>query len=153
MVRFLAHMLIVSVLAPAMGGAVYAFCEAGWRDTNVVIRLLGSPVGGLVSLLFVWFLVIPLGLLTYPLCLAFHKLGVKHRVLWVLGGATIGWLFGWFIAAWATMPLAISVGSGIPIGAATGLALRDVWFRLDESVLELKESEACAPEDEKDAQT
>ena len=127
MVRFVSHMFITAVLAPAAGGAVFAFCQVDWRDAMFISRLFGSLMGGFLLLWFVWFLTIPLGLLTSAPCFVFSRLGVKNRALWVIGGAAIGLLFGRFIAGWAHMPLIISLGSGAGIGAVSGLALREVW--------------------------
>lgn len=127
MLRFLSHMFIVTVLAPAAGGAVYTFCEADWNETMMLVRLPGSLLGGFVLLAFVWFWTIPLGLLTCALCLTLRRLGVTNVGLWVLGGAALGLLFGCFIAVWSGMPFGMSMGSGICIGAVAGLALRQVW--------------------------
>lgn len=129
MLRFLSHMFIVSVLAPAMGGAVYTFWEADWHDAAIAFRFFGSLLGGFVLLAFVWFWSIPLGLVTCALCLALRRFEVTNRGLWGFGGAVLGLMIGWFIAIWAKMPLMVALSSGIPIGAVAGLALRDVWGR------------------------
>jgi len=127
MLRFLSHMFIVSVLAPAIGGAVYTFWEADWHDAAVVFRFFGSLLGGFVLLAFVWFWSIPLGFVTYALCLALRRYEVTNRGLWSFGGAVLGLMIGWFIAVWAKTPLTVALSSGMPIGAVAGLTLREVW--------------------------
>jgi hypothetical protein len=129
---FFSHMFIVSFLAPAIIGGVYTFCEADWQNTAIVVRIFGSLVGGFVLLAFVWFLTIPLGLVTSALCLALRELGVRNRGLWWLGGTAIGSLVGWFLATWARLPLAVSLGSSMAVGALTGLMLRHVWVMAKE---------------------
>ncbi|MCR4415717.1 MAG: hypothetical protein NUV77_25165 [Thermoguttaceae bacterium] len=127
MLRFLSHMLITAVLAPAAGGAVFAFCFADWHDAKLLSRLFGSLLGGFVLLSFIWFATVPVGLLTSLLCLAISRYGIRNRILWGTGGGAFGLLFGQFIADWAHMSLIISLASGVCIGAVSGLALREVW--------------------------
>lgn len=140
LLRFVSHMLIVSLLAPAVGGAVYTFCEADWHDTPLLVRLPGSVVGGFVLLAFIWFLTIPLGLLTSALCLALRQLGLAYRPLWLCGGLVVGGLMGQFFALWAQVPAPLTIGSGVPVGAVTGLALREVWCRDKGEIIDYRSS-------------
>jgi hypothetical protein len=128
MLRFLSHMLIASVLSPAAGGAVYSFCTVDWHDTMLVSRVFGSILGGFVLLAFVWFWTIPLGFLTSFICFALRESDVKNIGVWCLGGAVFGLVVGQFLIHWANMPPALSLGSGVPIGFVTGLALKGVWI-------------------------
>lgn len=128
MLRVLAHMFVVSVLAPAAGGAIYTFCQVDWHEATLILRFAGSVVGGFVLLAFVWFWTVPLGLLTYPFCLALQRSQVRRRTWWILGGIVTGLLFGQFIGTWASIPIALSIASGISVGALTGFGLRRVWL-------------------------
>lgn len=127
MLRFLSHMFIAAVLAPAAGGAVYVFCHANWQHTTFVVRVFGSLMGGFVLLSFVWFATLPFGLLTSVLCFAVSRSGGTSRALWMIGGAGFGLLSGQMVAVWAHIPVIISLGSGVCIGAVSGVALREVW--------------------------
>lgn len=127
MLRFLSHMFITAVLAPAAGGAVWIFCSVDWHNTALLARLLGSLMGGFVLLAFTWLATVPLGLLTSAVCFALSRGGVKNRALWMIGGAGFGLLFGQFIAVWAHIAPGVVLGSGVCIGAATGAVLREVW--------------------------
>lgn len=134
LLRLLSHMFIVSVFAPAMGGAVYTFTEAEWHGAMFIVRLFGSLLGGFVLLAFSWFWTIPLGLLTYVLCLVLRRCGMNSVGPWMLAGAAVGLLFGQFIALWAKISLMISAGSGVSIGVLTGLALRQIWCMGEKAV-------------------
>jgi hypothetical protein len=127
MTRFLAHMFVVSVLSPALGGAIYNFFEVDWHDSGLLPRLAGSILGGFVLLAFIWFWTIPLGLVSYACCLALSKLALLSRTLWALGGLATGSAIGGFLGVSETMPLAISLSSGVAIGVGTGLWLRELW--------------------------
>ena len=127
--RFLSHMTIVSVLAPAAGGALYSFWEADWHDAMLLVRVFGSLLGGFVLLAFVWFWTIPLGLLTFAVCWGLRDAHVKNTAVWALGGAALGLLVGQLVPLWANVQPTLFLTSGLPFGFMTGLALKGVWMR------------------------
>jgi hypothetical protein len=127
--RFILHMLVASILAPAMGGAAYSFFTCDWHNSMFLSRLLGSIVGGFALLVFVWFWTVPFGILTFCICWGLHEANVKHRILWAIGGAAVGWLFGLFMGTWAGVSISVFEWSGTVIGTAAGMMLREIWFK------------------------
>jgi hypothetical protein len=127
MLRFLSHMLIASVLAPAAGGAIYTFYEAAWHDAAIAERVFGSFVGGFVLLFFVWFWTIPFGFLTSVICFALREADVKNSSVWGGGGAACGFVVAQFFILWASLPATLLLVDGVCVGLVTGFALREVW--------------------------
>lgn len=125
--RFFVHMAVASFLAPAMGGAVYSFSEVQWGDCNIATRMIGSLLGAPVLLVFIWFITIPFGLITYGACLAAKMSGVTNRLIWATGGALTGLGFGWFMASFAQAPVILFSVSGTVIGLVSSMALWQVW--------------------------
>jgi hypothetical protein len=136
--RFVLHILVVAVFAPAAGGAVYAFYLADWHNAAIVCRFLGSIVGGFVLQLFVLFVTVPIALGTCFICWGASRRGVSNRILWGLLGTGTGLLLGLFFSDWGRLPLSISGWSGALIGTITGLALREVWCRPTDSGFEAR---------------
>jgi hypothetical protein len=126
--RFFLHTLITSVLAPWAGGAVYTFFAVDWRDTNIASRVLGSVVGSPILLFFVWFIVIPFGLLTYIVCFALRELNQTGRPLcWAVGGDVTGLAFGLFMTAFTCLPVGLMGADGAVVGVVMGMALQRLW--------------------------
>jgi hypothetical protein len=125
--RFFLHMMIASILAPAAGGVVYSFCYVDWHDAMLPTQVFASLLGGFLLLFFVWFLTIPLGLLSYVVCWSLCQANVRSTTIWVFGGAAVGLLFGQYMACWACVPVSLFLVSGPAIGSVTGWALRRIW--------------------------
>ena len=105
-----------------------AFLLVDGREINVFFRLIGSIVGGPILVIFIWFIVLPFGLVTYAMCLVANRAGFTYGPAWAAGGILIGSLFGHGIAHWSSTPdvLLLTVGGGV-IGLLSGLALRRLW--------------------------
>ncbi len=126
--RFLRHMAVVSFGAPGVGGALSTFLMADWgADYPVILRVFASIFGAGFLLIFIWFITIPFGLLTYFFCQYLLAMRVRGIVSWTLGGAIIGAAFGFFMAHWAALPVPIHTAIGITVGIPAGWNLRGLW--------------------------
>jgi len=125
--RFGLHMLVASILAPAIGAAALFFPHEVPPDVSFPERLLESLAFGLISLWFIWFLALPFGLLTYLLCSALRRAGVENRAPWAAVGAIVGLWAATFMSLWGNFPIVKITSIGTLIGLASGLVMRPVW--------------------------
>lgn len=127
--RFVLHLLIVSVLGPALAGAVFTFVGAHWNEASLFVRTVGSVVGGFVLLLFIAPIVLPVGVVSYCVfAVAQHKTVVAPTWLWSAVCAVLGMIYGLYWAACFVhgfVPLFCTTG-GI-IGALSGAILAVIW--------------------------
>ena len=127
-VLIVGHMLITSVIAPALGGAVLTFIVWPWREVDPPIRCVTSLSTGLVSTLFVSPITVSLGVALYPLCILLRESGRSSDVLWSVRAGFAGFACGLLIAPLAVLPAGLTVVVGSVVGAASGLFLRRLWM-------------------------
>ena len=126
-VRFFLHMMVASVLAPAVGVAVLVFCTSDWPIWYFPLMFVGSLVFGVLALVFIWFVTVPFGLITYGLCVVARNVGVTNRLIWAFVGMLAGLGFGWSMSHSPDFPRALLCVSGSGIGLASGLVLWKLW--------------------------
>ncbi len=127
--QFFLHMLIASFLAPGAGAAAVTFLLIDQPGKPVAERVGEAIVAAPFALILLWFLVIPFGILTYPLCLVLSESRVTNRFAWAFGGMLIGLAFGGFLSLLFLSPEALQLtGIGGVVGLVAGLLLRKVWF-------------------------
>ena len=127
--RFILHMLIVSVLEPAIGAGIYNCARAQWGNAELLSRLAGSFVGGFVLLVFIGPITVAVGIVTYGLCWVVTQMGVlTHTWLWTLVGGTFGAAYSLVWADYFVHGQRILLTtSGAIIGFATGAILGIIW--------------------------
>lgn len=140
--RFLFHMLITSVLAPAIGVGIWTFVIVDWGDRPLMVRVLGSFVGGFLGLVFIAPFTLLGGVLTYGLCRAAARTeNLSHVWIWSLGGAVLGLLYGSFFARFVHGYTTLLMVSGVAIGACTGGSLAVVWLTDRDESAEIPQEE------------
>lgn len=127
MKRFFLHMFVVTILAHVLGIAVFNFAMIDWRGVDVATRMIGSLLGGVVFLFFIWFAAIPVGVLTYSLCYIVWKEGGVSTAKWLVAGAIGGTGYGVLWALWAVAPRVLLGVTGTIVGAFTGWLLARIW--------------------------
>jgi hypothetical protein len=127
--RFILHMLIVSVLAPAIGAGIYTFAQAHWGDADLFDRLIGSFTGGFFLLVFIAPITVAVGVVTYGLCWVVTQGEVLTQTwLWILAGGAFGAAYGLMWADHFVHGQQILIAtSGTIIGLATGAILAILW--------------------------
>jgi hypothetical protein len=127
--RFILHLLIVSVLGPAIGAGIYNFTRARWSNTDLLSRLVGSLVGGFVLLVFIAPITVAVGIVTYGFCWVVAQMGVLTQTwLWTLAGGMFGAAYGLVWADYfAHEQRILLTTSGAILGLATGAILAIIW--------------------------
>ena len=127
--RFILHMLVVSVLGPAIGAGIYNFARAQWGNVDLFNRLAGSIVGGFVLLVFIAPITVAVGFVTYGLCwVVTHGEILTQTWLWILVGGAFGAAYGLVWADYFVHEQRILLTiSGAILGVATGAILAIIW--------------------------
>jgi hypothetical protein len=122
-------MLVVSVLGPAIGAAIYNFARAQWGNADLLNRLVGSLVGGFVLLVFIAPITVAVGIITYGFCWVVAQTVVLTQTwLWTLVGGTFGAAYGLVWADYfAHEQRILLTTSGAILGLATGAILAIIW--------------------------
>ena len=127
--QFVLHMLIASFLAPGAGAAAMIVLSADQPDTPLLGLLVSAVIAGPLLVFFIWFIVVPFGIVTYAICLVLSESRVANRYGWAFGGMLLGLAFGAFMALFMAAPDVLPLtGIGGAVGLVTGLLLRQVWF-------------------------
>jgi|LSQX01.3.fsa_nt_gb hypothetical protein len=129
--RFILHLLVVSVLGPAIGAGIYSFARAQWGNADLLSRFVGSLMGGFVLLVFIAPITVAVGIATYGCCWVVTQMGVLTQTwLWTLLGGAFGAAYA---SVWADYFVhghrLLLVSSGTVIGFTTGAILALLWKR------------------------
>jgi hypothetical protein len=127
--RFVLHMLITAFLAPCCGGAVYNMFACDWPNTNILDWVVGSFCGSFFLLFFIWFIVIPFGLVSYFVCWGLYSSNRVNKLIRSICGGVTGGLLGLFVERFASESGFQIVCHGSIIGIISGWILAVLWKR------------------------
>jgi hypothetical protein len=131
MLRFLIHICLTAVVAPALGAAAYLLLD-GWAkgdlDGESISRtMMFAGLGGLYALIFIWFQTLPFGVVSSFICYRMAQSKSVTLPLWIVVCTVLGIGFGAFMGFWSSTAVPKCALIGAVLGAASGCVLRKVW--------------------------
>lgn len=129
MKRFSLHLLITAALAPALGVAASTIFGAFDHGRFHPEQGFTALSGGLISLAFIWFITLPVGLLSYAACGFVARRRLGGAWLWPLVCSGLGLAFGLAMGRWSAALGQVTGSVGAVIGLVTGLVLYRLWNR------------------------
>lgn len=124
---FSIHLLITAALAPALGVASSSVFGAFDHGRFHPEQTLTALLGGFVALAFIWFITLPVGALTYFICLAALRRGLIRLWLWLFVWMALGGGCGFAMGQWSASLTQITSIVGAVVGGLTGLVLHRCW--------------------------